>query len=149
MEGFARFIEEQVVELGRLGGDLQDETAMSLDVSSGLLSGSNLIPADTFIRMSQLGFGKLPSDPIGSLKLRHSLLELQLTPKVIFYAQAGAMSYFMMHERGPEGRAGLIKYMREFYTTGVKKRGWKTLGFDSPDHMKEEFERFLGRIAKG
>jgi hypothetical protein len=147
VEGFARFIEEQVVELGRLGNDLQDETAMALDVSSGLQAREGLLPTGALIKMSHGDFDMLPNEAIGELSLRHALLELQITPKTIFYSQAGAVTYFMMHERGDEGREALLKFMRLYYTTPSRDPVWETLGFESEEQLVKGFERFLERLA--
>ncbi|MCP3915201.1 MAG: hypothetical protein GY711_06580 [bacterium] len=146
VEGFARFVEDQAVELGRLGGDLDDTTVGSLDAVSQLAAKNTLIPAGQLVDLSQLGFAQLSDDAVARVQLRNTLVTLTLSQRSLFYEQSGSLVFFLMHRRGPEGRTAVLEYLKAFYTNRVKRKGWEALGFASAEELDEEFRAFLASV---
>ena len=61
------------------------------------------------------------------------------------YNQACAMTWFLMNERGAEGRSLLMDYMADFYRGAGASDGWEALGFESAAAFDAEFRDFLER----
>ena len=61
------------------------------------------------------------------------------------YKQSGAMTWFLMNERGAEGRALLMEYMSDFYRGASDPDAWRALGFESAADFDAEFRAFLAR----
>ncbi|MBC8328306.1 MAG: PQQ-binding-like beta-propeller repeat protein [Planctomycetes bacterium] len=143
VEGIASFIEEQAVELGRRAGDLRDPTVPSLDASAQLLALEKLLPLEEFLLLDKEGFHELDANPTLPVSLRRTLGTRLMSEISIFYDQAGALSYFLMNERGEEGRATFLRYLQGYYEGTLEADGWQMLGFDAIDEFEQAFHAFL------
>jgi hypothetical protein len=146
VEGVARFVEDQVVEMGRRGRRIDDETVTSLDATARLSERGRLIPLERFVDLSQAGFAGLSDRPANPIQLRNTTVRIAPTERVIFYEQAGSLVYFLLHRRGDEGRAALRQYLRAYYERESRPAGWEALGFASAAELDREFRAFLAGL---
>ena len=68
---------------------------------------------------------------------------LHLTERTVFYEESGSLVYFMMNERGAEGREAIIEALRNYYDNYSSRSGWERLGFKTAEELAREFTRFL------
>ena len=146
VEGFARFIEDQVVEMGRLGMSFADETVKSLEACAQADAVNKLTSTKSFVDFSQQSFAKLGDAPEVEVQLSNTLTRIQLSERALFYEQAGTLVFFMMNKRGAEGRALLIEYMRLHYLNSGTPKGWKRLGFKNAKDLDRELKKFLAEL---
>ena len=98
--------------------------------------------------MAQRDFSKMPENHVADVRLRNTLQSRRLNTRALFYEQSGSLVFFMMNERGDEGRQAIIDYMRRYYRGRTKADGWKDLGFDGADDLHERFSAFMKRLAE-
>jgi len=143
VEGMARFVEDQAVEMGRRGVRFDLETVTSLDACAQAEAAGKLFPMADFVDMTQSRFAALEDKPLVRVKLRNTVRQPMLTSRHVFYEQAGSLAFFLMQKRGPEGRAKAVSYMRSYYRGGASREGWKRLGFADAAELTEAFRTFL------
>ena len=143
VEGFARFIEDQAMEMGRRAGRLDDPTVNSLDACSQVAKQKKLLDTAELVAMNQLDFGKIPEERVAVVNLRNSTGGRVLDKRALFYEQSGSLVFFLMNRCGDEGREALITYMRSHYRGGTPKDPSSQFGFESGKDMHEKFEAFL------
>ncbi len=143
VEGFARFIEDQAMEMGRRAGRLDDPTVNSLDACSQVAKQGKLIDAAELVGMTQIDFGKIPEKHVADVELRNTVGNRRLDYRALFYEEAGSLVFFLMNQRGEEGREALIDYMRKHYRGGTPKDPSGAFGFDDGKDMHEKFQAFL------
>ncbi|MDA1266431.1 MAG: hypothetical protein O2816_15230, partial [Planctomycetota bacterium] len=150
VEGFARFIDDQITELGRRGGPkLDDPTVPSVETMVALAEEQGWHPFEDLVDWTQTDFIRLPNHELmASVRLRTTLGVRSLSPVGMFYDQGGALVFFLMHHRGAEGRAQLIEYMREYYEEGATQQGWEQLGFATAQELETAFLEFLTELAE-
>lgn len=146
VEGFARFIEDQVVELGRTGSGLNDDTVKSVDASARLVEREALIPIKTLVEMTQIQFARIDDSETVDVRLTNTLQLARLDQRSIFYEEAGSLVFFLMNRQGEAGREKLIEYMKSYYLGNSERRGWKELGFKTSKLMEQAFLEFLGSV---
>jgi len=148
VEGFARFLEDQFLELGRVDRGFADPTVKSVDTVVQVWKARRLLDFGRLVDMSQADFALLNDLPISEqpVTLRYTTGARFLTQRGLFYDQAGALVYYLMNECGEEGRTALIDYMRAYYAGESQRSGWKALGFESSTLLERAFEEFLGSV---
>ena len=145
----ARFVEDQAVEMGRRGLRFDDSTAESLDLASQLdAKGALLLPLGRFIDLSHSLSYSLSTERTVEVKLRNTLSTYDISALDVFYNQAGSLCFWLMHRRGPEGRAALLSYLRAHYGGRTTRDGWRALGFTDSAAMEREFRAFLAELRK-
>ena len=143
VEGFARFIEDQVVEMGTGPLRIDDVTAPSVESAGALLEKDALIDSRRHVDMNQFIFGALDKDDPIEISLT-STLGSRYYPEVgIFYEQSGALVFFMMNRCGEEGRERFLDYMATYWRGKTKDEAWKALGFDTLEDFEAAFHAFL------
>lgn len=105
VEGFARFVEDQVVEMERRGERFDDDTVRSIDAAAAVMGQGGKASLKSFLQLPQAGFAQLPADQPIFVQLRNTLGKLGITPKTLFYEQAGSLVYFLLNEAGEDRRA--------------------------------------------
>ena len=149
VEGMARFVEDQAVEMGRRGLRFDDSTAESLDLASQLdAKGALLLPLGRFVDLSHALSYSLSTERTVEVKLRNTLSTYEISALDVFYNQAGSLCFWLMHRRGPEGRAALLSYLRAHYSGRTTPDGWRALGFADAAAMEREFRAFLAELRK-
>jgi hypothetical protein len=144
VEGIARFVEDQFVEMGRRGGGFDDTTVPSLDAVSQVAELDKLFPLKTLLGWSHRDFAtRLHDQEKAKVRLRNTIATLTLTDRSLFYEQAGSLAFFLMNQCGPEGRAAMTRYLRDHYLHRTKKEAWQALGFEDLDSLENKFEEFL------
>lgn len=143
VEGFARFIEDQVTEMGGGAFRIDDPTAPCVEAASGLLEKKSLLEHEKHIEMNQILFGGLSNEDPVEIDLTSTLGTRFYGQIGIFYEQSGALVFFMMNRCGEEGRAGFIEYMTSYWRGKARGKVWKHLGFDSLEDYVAAFEEFL------
>ncbi|NNL67543.1 MAG: hypothetical protein HKP30_14935 [Myxococcales bacterium] len=143
VEGFARFIEDQAMEMGRRAGRLDDPTVNSLDACSQVAKQKKLLDTAELVGMNQLDFAKIPEKHVADVQLRNSVGNRRLDHRALFYEQSGSLVFYLMNERGDEGREALITYMRKHYRGGTPKDPSEAFGFDDGKDLHESFQEFL------
>jgi hypothetical protein len=146
VEGFARFVEDQVVEMGRLGTGFRDETVKSLDAASQVDLKNKLIPMSAFIDLTPAAFSGLGDEPIADLELRSTLVRMRVTERGVFYEQAGSLVFFLWNRCGDEGRAAVLECLRVHYTQQTKREGWQALGYKDANVLEDAFRQFLSEV---
>jgi hypothetical protein len=148
VEGFARFIEDQAMEMGRRAGKLDDPTVNSLDACSQVARQKKLIDTAELVGMNQFDFGKIPEKHVADVRLRSSVGNRRLDYRALFYEQSGSLVFFLMNRRGDEGREALIDYMRKHYRGATPKDPSEAFGFESGKDLHEKFEAFLMSLVE-
>jgi len=85
VEGFARFIEDQLVEMGRRGLRFDDAPVPSLDATAQLEPAGVLLPIERLVDLDHVGFGRLGDEPLARVQLRNTIVRLELSERAIFY----------------------------------------------------------------
>jgi hypothetical protein len=148
VEGFARFAEDQVLELGRARRSFDDPTVLSLDVASKLWKEGILLDTENLLLATQIGFHTLSPEPVGAIQLRNTLAIVQVSQAILFYEQAGSLVYFLVNRRGDAGRAAFLGLMRDYYRGKPRMEPWKMLGFESAAELDQEFKAFLEELVR-
>jgi hypothetical protein len=146
IEGVARFVEDQVVEMDRRGLRFDDPTVPSLDSTAQAAKDGWVFPPSKFLELSHEMFAHLPSDAGYPVQLRNTLQVRMLTPLCLFYEQAGATVYFLVNGRGAEGRAAFFRYLSDFYRGRDTSPGWLVLGFPDAKGFDGAFMDFLKSV---
>lgn len=148
VEGFARFVEDQSVEIGRRGVRFDDPTVPSVDCTIQLLGKKSLMPVSELVDLTYVEFHKLPQSTVAQVTLRSSLESYNVDGIKRFYEEAGALVYFMLNGRGDDGRYRLINYLKARYSGRVSKQGWIPLGFANAEEFDAAFCEYLQSIAR-
>lgn len=143
VEGFARFIEDQAMEMGRRAGRLDDTTVNSLDACSQVAKQRKLMDTAELVGMTQIDFGKIPEERVTDVNLRNTVGGRVLDQRALFYEQSGSLVFFLMNRCGDAGREALIKYMRKHYSGNSPKDPSEDFGFENGKDMHEKFQAFL------
>ena len=144
VEGFARFIGDQSLEISRRGDAMDDHTVQSVEsVTELFLKGGGIKLKDLFL-INQMQFRKDVSEkPIAEVRLKSRMATLTHTGKTAFYDQAATLVFFMMNRAGPEGRAALLNALESHYKGETSKDGWKVLGFKTVGALERKLKAFL------
>ncbi|MCE9638472.1 MAG: PQQ-like beta-propeller repeat protein [Planctomycetes bacterium] len=152
VEGVARFVEDQSVEMGRRAGRLDDVTVKSLDVTSQVDGRNAIIPLATLLAMSHNHFAKLADAPKLEVQLRNAARISIVDPRGLFYEQSGALVFWLVNRRGSEGPAAFARYLRLRYRgrlgADANVDPATILGFESVDAMQKEFRAFLASLRR-
>jgi len=148
VEGFARFMEDQAMEMGRRQGRLDDPTVTSLDGCSQVARIDKLLNTAELVAMTQVQFSKIPEKHIADVDLRNTIGNRRFDYRALFYEQSGSLVFFLMNRCGDEGRQALIKYMRNYYGSSSVKDPSTRFGFESGEDMHEKFKAFLLSLVK-
>ncbi len=143
VEGFARFIEHQSVELGRTGRGLTDPTVLSVDLTAQLAKIGALIPLERLLATDAVGFALLDNQPRVEVRPQYSMGTYPMAELSIYYAEAGALCFFIANRCGPKGRDRLLAYLRARYEGRLPKDHWTILGFKSIAELDTAFRAFL------
>jgi hypothetical protein len=143
VEGFARFIEDQSLEMGRRGQRLDDATVQSVEAAAALAKQEKLIDFEPFFEAKQLWFLKLPEAEAARVRLRSTLVTVTYSAKSLYYEQAGALVFFLINRRGDEGRERFLAVLRDHYRGETKAGSWSKLGFESARVLEAAFLVFL------
>jgi hypothetical protein len=150
IEGMATFVENQAVQMDRRGFSFDDRTVEDLDALATIEGqGSGLFKAERFVDMNHGDFDKLSNSLLARVKLRSSIGEKNFTERGLWYAQAGALTFFFLHEKGAEGRERFVSYVRQHYMGSAPRPGWAALGYDAAEDLDKEFFGFLKRLRGG
>ncbi len=146
VEGFARFIEDQLMELGQPSMGFNDTRGIALDYSACAADESYFFDPQKLVEFTHRQFSKFSDANLKPLKLKNSLRTLMPSQRTTFYEESGSLVFFMMNRRGEDGRAALIEYMRKFYLGQIDAKGWDLLGFESGEDMETQFRAFLKTV---
>ena len=147
VEGIARFLEDQAVELGRGRSGLDDATVLSVDTCARLLERDGLIPLAPMLRASQLNFLGLRDDVAIEITPRFTLCRRWMDLRGIYYDQAGALCFFLLNRCGETGRQGLLTYLQGFYEGRIDEESGRLFGFDSVADLEQAFLAFLSEVG--
>lgn len=140
VEGVARFVEDQAVLFKRNGYKFDDATAECMrDAAAAWRSGIS-IPIARYVDITPQEFQFLGKGP------KRGKGEYVNSETGVFYDQGGALSFFMMNRRGPDGRKRFVQYLRDVYGGRMEKQSWKRLGFSSAEELEKEFTAFLASV---
>src|SRR5262249_60938236 len=128
VEGCARFVEDQVVEMDQRGERYDDDTVRSVDATARLAQAHKLLPVGRLLDLSHAGFAELGTKDDGTLQLRHTLRVLSVTPRSVFYDEAGCLVFFLMNHPDATRRARLVQYLRDWYASALPEHGRERLG---------------------
>ena len=144
VEGFARFIEDQAVEMGRRGGKLDDPTVSSVEASAAALEVGALFPLVQLLDLTHADFAtKLSDEHVLDVNLRNTLGRSRLSQRAIFYEQAGSLVFFLMNRAGAEGRAALLEYLARHYAGRLSRNSWEHLGAKEVEALEKSYHEFL------
>jgi hypothetical protein len=147
VEGFARFIEDQVAEMDHHGERFDDETVSSLDAACRASALGKLFPLEQFVGFSQLRFRELGEKPLAVVQLRNTIARGTLTEKSIFYEEGGSLVFYLMNKAGAEKRAALIEYMRAWYESRLEAKSWERLGYANASDLTKPYMSFLAEVG--
>ncbi len=145
VEGMAEFVQNQMHKINERGMTFDDDNVAGiLDVARARRAGltSNYLSMENFIDMSQGAFTSLSDEPMtggGRAKVFTS-------ERILWYDQAGALSYFFLQKKGPEMRKLFVKYVADHYAGNSHVPGWKYFGYDSAKALDDDFNAFLNTV---
>jgi hypothetical protein len=142
VEGFARFFEDQFLELGRAGRAFDDPTVLSIDRCSRISEQGSLIPFARLVLLDQEDFGELDLTAALEIQPRFTLRKDLLSERAVFYEQAGTLVFFLMNH-SPSTRQALIDYLLAYYKGELDGNGWKRLGWESLVQLEADFQAFV------
>ncbi|MEM8711236.1 MAG: hypothetical protein AAGG01_09805, partial [Planctomycetota bacterium] len=148
VEGFARFIEDQALEIARRGDALNDHTVQSVESAAALYSLEAGLKFKDLVRLNQMQFQGLPEGDIAQITLRSTLIGLTHSGKSAFYDQAAALVFFLANRCGPEGRGRLLDALRDHYLGDTGLTPWRALGFKTRAAMERAVGAFLENPAE-
>ena len=147
VEGFAEFVAGQAVEMGRVGEAFDDATVSSLDRAGASARAGQLLPVQYLMELDQPRFQKeLEGGRFGPVQLHHSLKEAFMDKRAVFYAEATALTFFVMNRCGEKGRATYTGWLAKHYRGEALQEPWKELGFDSLAAFDKKFQAFLAEL---
>lgn len=146
IEGIARFVEDQAVEMERRGLRFDDRTAPSLEAAAQAAGRGVLFRPSALLAISQREFRTLRDTEILRVRLRNTLEQRILTPIGLFYEQAGATTYYLVMDRGEEGRGAFFRYLASAYSGKAEADGWRALGFASAEDFDAGIRAFLAEL---
>jgi hypothetical protein len=147
VEGFARFVEDQSVEIGRRGVRFDDSTVPSVDCTIQLLRKDKLMKAGELVDLTYLEFHALPRESLTTVTLRNTIESYEVDGLKRFYEESGALVFFLLNGNGEEGRKRLVDYLKARYAGRVSKQGWVPLGFEDADAFDAAFREYLLSVA--
>jgi hypothetical protein len=143
VEGMARFVEDQALEMGRRGIRFDDDTVVSLDAAAQAEKKGLLLDFAKFLNLSQADFYRLDTEPRYSVTLRNTLHSFGLSEMNIFYEQAGSLVFYLVNRAGGKRRKAFVRYLVGYYNGRAGREGWKALGYESPGELEREYRKFL------
>jgi len=146
VEGLARFVEDQMVDADTRGLTFDDETVESVDAAAQLRRAGHTLDMAQLVDMTQEDFARLGDDEVAEVTLRRSLKTYRMTPRNVFYEQAGALCFYLLRARGGTSRQRTIDYLLAHYTGRSRSEGWKALGFSSAKALDDAFWQFLQQV---
>lgn len=144
VEGFARFIEDQIVG----AGDelrIDDEAANSVDVSARILGEDRLMPLAELLDLDQIGFWKLSKEPLALVQPRRLMRRAEINATNRFYEQGGALAFMLVNHAERRKRELLFQYLKDWYAGRLELESWKQLGYADAAQLETEFRAFLAR----
>ncbi|MBL8841690.1 MAG: hypothetical protein JNL90_09215 [Planctomycetes bacterium] len=146
VEGFAEFVAGQALEIGRLGDAFDDPTVEAIDRAAAAARAEQLIPLEFLLQIDRKLFhSELEGGQFGPVRLRHTLKEAFLDKRGVFYAEATALTFFVMNHCN-DGRAIYRRWLHEVYSGKALVEPWKDLGFADVYAMRKAFREFLDSI---
>ena len=146
VEGIARFVEDQTVEMDRRGLRFDDRTVPSLEAAAQASKKGVIYRPSELLGLSHAGFGRLTTKTLLTVTLKNTLQERILSQIGLFYEQAGAITWFLVMDREEEGRRAFFRYLSDVYGGRAPVEGWRSLGFSSAEEFDGAFLKFLGGI---
>jgi hypothetical protein len=143
VEGIARFVEDQALEMGRRGIRFDDSTVSSLDCAAALARKRQLFPLERLLRISQADFARLDEEPRVSVALKHTIAEYELSDSNIFYEQSGSLVFFLLNRAGEAPRAAFVRTLRSYYEGKPTPPTGEQLGYASTAELEKAFLEFL------
>jgi outer membrane protein assembly factor BamB len=147
VEGFARFIEDQVAEIDRRGDRFDDDTVRSIDAACRVSEEGKLFALDRLLDLSQKKFAELGERELSIVQLRNTIARVPVSEKLVFYEEGGSLVFYLMNRAGAEKRAALIEYLRNWYAGRIAERSWESLGYASSSELELAFTSFLSEVA--
>lgn len=144
VEGFARFIEDQIVGAGN-ELRIDDERANSVDVSARILGEDRLMPLAELLDLDQLGFWKLSKEPLALVQPKRLMRRAEINATNRFYEQGGALAFMLVNHADRTKRELLVQYLRAWYAGKLERESWKQLGYADAAQLEAEFREFLAR----
>jgi len=149
VEGFAEFVASQALEIGRVGAAFDDVTVEPIDKTAAVaqVNPELLLDMQFFLGLDSARFhSELADGSMGTFKLKHTLTEVPMTQRGLFYAQATAFTFFVIHRTGEKGLATYIDWLKRVYSGNKVAEPWKELGFASTFDLRRAFREFLASV---
>jgi hypothetical protein len=149
VEGFAEFVASQALEIGRVGDSFDDVTVEPIDKTAAVarVNPDLLLDMQFFLGLDSARFHSELADGImGSFKLKHTLTEVPMTQRGLFYAQATAFTFFVIHRTGEKGLATYVEWLKRVYSGNKLVEPWKEIGFESTFDLRKAFRDFLAAV---
>jgi len=90
VEGFARFIEDQLMELGQPTMGFNDPRGQALDYTACIVDHSFFVAPQRLVELSKDHFNEIKDRDYAMIKLKNSLLSMKPSPRTTFYEEAGS-----------------------------------------------------------
>ncbi|MBL8844083.1 MAG: hypothetical protein JNL90_21340 [Planctomycetes bacterium] len=146
VEGFAEFIGQQSVEVARRGTALDDATVMSLDVTAAAARAGHLLDLAKVLAINAITFRTSLDGEGQRYQLRHTLTQVQVDPRSLFYSQSAALAFFALHRCGETGRNGYIELLASCYRGEPLGDVAKRLGFAHSEALSAAFIEFVRQL---
>ncbi len=146
IEGFADFIGEQSVEAARRGGALDDVTVVSHDMVAAAAKEKALLPLRELLAIDAVKFHTGLDGKERVLALRHTLKQVKVDPRSLFYAQSATLTFFALHRCGEAGRTGYVELLTACYLGRPLGDVAKKLGFADAIAFENAFTAFIASL---
>lgn len=144
VEGFATFVQDDVVAKIRARGGLRPQDPACAYVTKAAHGNGHLMPFAKLLELTQAQFQKLGKEPLFDVPgLTDTAWVLRPAEVNVFYQQSAALVFFLKYKSPPERRAKLAEYVRAQYLGALGSQGWKALGYGTAEELDQAFRVYL------
>ncbi|MFN0006457.1 MAG: hypothetical protein ACKVXR_01010 [Planctomycetota bacterium] len=148
VEGLARFVEDQMLDMKDSKEGLSDPNARSILATADLAAQRRAFLCERLIDFSQADFAQLSDELLCVVQPGESAEKRALSERAAFYEQSGALVFFLANRAGPERREKLFDYARAWYEKRTDTEGWRALGYARPEELETAFAAFLAEARR-
>lgn len=120
---------------------------LSIDQAAAAYREEQLLPLEYLFSLDAARFNKeLEGGLFGPIQLKHNLKQVFLDKRGVFYAEATALTFFVMNRCGEKGRPAYKTWLAKFYAGEPLESPWKDLDFADLAAFRKAFNSFLAGI---
>ncbi len=143
LDGLARLVEGQELDLRRPGRDLADPSLGPVDLSARLLELGELLPLELVLSVSRNERVGLHQEHRATVFPKRRLRHRLLSGYWVCLEQSAALCFFLWNRCGEDGPKQLLELCRDFHEGRSRSDFWLDFGFASLEELEAAFLSFL------